>query len=143
MGLLVIFHALVMIAWIRLATIIGALYFSNSGTSVTVLLEQLWLSGEGLGMISLFALSGAVLAAVVFVTSAVSWPMILDRKNGAINAMATSIKGVMQNKLVMLIWAAIIGVLFIIGIATLYIGLLFIIPILGHASWHAYKELVK
>lgn len=143
MGLLVVFHALVMIAWIRLATIIGALYFSHSGASVTTLLEQLWLSGEGLAMISVFVLSGAALAAVVFVTSAVSWPMTLDRNKGAINAMATSIKAVMQNKLVMLIWASIIGGLFIIGLATLYVGLLFIVPILGHASWHAYKELVE
>lgn len=142
MGLLVVFHALVMIAWIRLATIIGALYFGNSSASVTVLFEQLWLSGEGIGIVALFALSGAALAAVVFVSSAVSWPMMLDRNKGVINAMATSIKAVMQNKLVMLIWALIISVFFIVGLATFYIGLVFIIPILGHATWHAYKELV-
>lgn len=143
MGLLVVFHALVMIAWIRLATIIGALYFGHSGVSVTVLFEQLWSSGEGIGMIVLFALSGAGLAALVFVTSAVSWPMVLDRHTGVINAMATSIKAVNQNKPVMLLWAALIGLLFIVGLATLYVGLLFIIPILGHATWHAYKELVE
>lgn len=142
MGLLLVFHALVMIAWIRLATLIGALYFSNSGTSVTVLFGQLWNTGEGFEMIALFSLSGAILAAMVFVTSAVSWPMILDRKDGVIVAMATSVKAVMQNKLAMLIWATVIGLLFIIGIATLYIGLIFIIPVLGHATWHAYKELV-
>jgi uncharacterized membrane protein len=143
MGLLVIFHVVVMIAWIRLATIIGALYFGHSGASVTVLFEQLWRSGEGIEIIALFALSGAALAGAVFVTSAVSWPMILDRNKGVINAMATSIKAVMQNKLVMLIWAGLIGLLFIIGLVTLYVGLLFIIPILGHATWHAYKELVE
>ena len=143
MGLLVIFHALVMIAWIRLATIIGALYFGHSGASVSVLFEQLWSSGEGLGMILLFILSGAGLAGLVFMTSAVSWPMVLDRNNGVINAMATSVKAVSQNKLVMLFWAALIGLLFIIGLATFYLGLLLIIPILGHATWHAYRELVE
>lgn len=143
MGLLVIFHALVMIAWIRLATIIGALYFGHTSTSVTVLFERLWQTGEGLEMIALFAIAGAALAAAVFISSAVSWPMILDRREGVINAMATSIKAVTQNKLAMLTWAALIGALFLVGLMTFYIGLLVIIPILGHATWHAYKELVE
>lgn len=143
MGLLVVFHALVMIAWIRLATIIGALYFSHSNTSVSVLMERLWQSGEGIEIIALFALAGAALAAIVFISGAVSWPMILDRRDGVINAMATSIKVVTQNKAVMLFWAALIGTLFLLGLATLYIGFLLIIPLLGHASWHAYKDSVE
>lgn len=143
MGLLVVFHALVMIAWIRLATIIGALYFGHSSTSVTVLFEQLWHSGEGLEIITLFAAAGAALAAAVFITSAVSWPMILERREGVINAMSTSIKAVSHNKLVMLSWAVLIGALFLVGLVTAYIGLLIIIPVLGHATWHAYKDLVE
>ncbi|MGD8812066.1 MAG: DUF2189 domain-containing protein [Thioalkalispiraceae bacterium] len=142
MGLLVVFHALVMIAWIRLATIIGALYFGHTATSVTVLFEQLWRTGAGIEMIGLFALAGAALAAVVFISSAVSWPMILDRREGVLNAMATSIKAVMQNKLTMLVWAALIGLLFMLGLVTFYLGLLVILPVLGHATWHAYKELI-
>lgn len=143
MGILAIFHVLIMVAWLRLATIIGALYFSHSGTSVTVLFDQLWQTGEGIEMFTLFTLSGAILAAVVFVASAVSWPMILDRKSSVINTLVTSYKAVMKNKQVMLVWAALIGVLFIIGLATLYLALLVIIPVLGHATWHAYKELVE
>lgn len=143
MGLLVVFHILVMIAWIRLATIVGALYFGHSDTSVMVLLEQLWRSGTGLEMISLFAVAGAALAAIVFISGAVSWPMILDRREGVINAMGTSINAVMKNKLTMFIWATLIGILFLLGLVTLYIGLIVIIPVLGHASWHAYKELVE
>ena len=143
MGLLVVFHALVMVAWIRLATIVGALYFGHTSNGVTVLFEKMWQTGEGLEMIALFAVAGATLAAIVFIASAVSWPMILDRRESVITAMATSIKAVMQNKLVMLIWAALIGALFLVGLVTFYIGLLVIIPILGHATWHAYKELVE
>jgi len=142
-GLLVVFHAIVMIAWIRLGTIIGALYIGSNGTSVSVLFEELWRSGEGLQMMAVFTVAGAVIAAAVFITSVISWPMILDRREGAIHAMATSVKVVMHNKLVMLTWAASIGLLFVVGIATFYLGLLIIIPILGHATWHAYKELVE
>lgn len=142
-GLLIVFHAVVMIAWIRLGTIIGALYLGNTSASVSVLFEELWRSGEGLQMMALFTVAGAVIAAAIFITSAVSWPMILDRREGVIHALATSIKAVMHNKLVMLTWAALIGLLFVIGVVTFYIGLLIVIPILGHATWHAYKELVE
>lgn len=142
MALLVVFHALIMIAWIRITSLMSALYVTNTGTSITVLTEQIW-SGAGIQMLVLFALSGAVLAALVFVTSVVSWPMILDRNRGVINAIATSIKTVTHNKRPMLVWAILIGLLFTVGVATLYVGLLFIIPVLGHATWHAYKDLVQ
>ena len=143
MGLLVVFHALVMVAWIRLATIVGALYFVHSNTSVTVLLERLWQTGQGIEMIALLAVIGAVLAAVVFISGVVTWPMILDRGDGVITAMATSLKVVTENKAVMLFWVTMIGWLFSVGLATFYIGFILIMPLLGHASWHAYKDLVK
>jgi uncharacterized membrane protein len=143
MGLLVVFHAVVMIAWIRLATLIGALYFSHSGSSVTMLFQQVWSSPEGIGLLALFLLIGGALAALVFVTGAVSWPMVLHRSSGVINAMATSIQVVRRNKAAMAVWAALIVALFALGVATLYLGLIIIIPVLGHATWHAYRALVE
>ncbi|MBD3671807.1 MAG: DUF2189 domain-containing protein [Gammaproteobacteria bacterium] len=143
MGLLIVFHALVMIAWIRMSALIGGLYFSRTGgTDVVTALQNLITSGEGFALFGLLLVSGGVLAALVFVSAAVSWPMVLDRNTGVINAMATSIKAVGQNKAAMLVWGALIVALIALGIATLYIGLLFIIPILGHATWHAYRDLV-
>ena len=143
MALLVVFQALIMIAWIRLVTLMSAIYVTNTGTSVTVLFDQLFSSGEGLGFLSMFVLAGAALATLVFVTSAVAWPMLLHRATGVLIAITTSVKAVMQNKLVMLIWAGLIVSLVIIGSATLAIGLVVILPVIGHASWHAYRELVQ
>jgi uncharacterized membrane protein len=143
MGLLVVFHAVVMIAWIRLTTLVGALYFSKTGTSIAGLIEQVSTTGEGFLVVGLLMLSGGLLAALVFVTSAVSWPMLLDRSSGVINAVATSIKVVRQNKLTMMIWAMWIVSLLSIGLATFYIGLLVIMPVLAHATWHAYRALVE
>lgn len=142
MALLVTFHAVVMVAWIRLATLISALYFSGTRFNVTTLLENLVTTPEGLGMLSLFMVTGGILAALVFVTSVVSWPMLLDRRSGVINAIATSVNVVNQNRLVMILWAVLIVGLLSIGLATLYLGLVIILPVLGHASWHAYRALV-
>lgn len=143
MGLLVVFHAVVMIAWIRLTTLVSAMYFSNTGTSIAGLSTQLFISSEGLGLMAMLVISGGLLAMMVFVTSVISWPMLLDRSSGVINAIATSIAAVKHNKLVMLVWASVIIGLLAIGIATLFIGLLVIMPVLGHATWHAYRSLIN
>ena len=144
MALLVVFQALIMIAWIRLVTLMSALYVTNTGSSITVLSNQLFSSGEGLGFLGMFVLAGAALATLVFVTSVVAWPMLLHRATGVLIAISTSVKAVMQNKLTMLIWAGLIVSLILIGgVATLSVGLVVILPIIGHASWHAYRDMVE
>ena len=144
MALLVVFQALIMIAWIRLVTLMSAIYVTNTGTSITLLSDQLFTSSEGLGFLSVFVLAGAALAGLVFVTSAVAWPMLLHRATGVLIAISTSVKAVMQNKLAMLIWAGLIVSLILIGgVATLSVGLVVILPVIGHASWHAYRDVVE
>lgn len=143
MALLVIFQALIMIAWIRLVTLMSALYLTNTGTSVTVLFDHLLTSRDGLGFLSLFVLAGGALATLVFVTSVVAWPMLLHRSTGVLVAILTSVKAVMENKPAMLIWAGLIISLIIMGFATFSLGLLVILPVIGHASWHAYRDLVE
>lgn len=142
MALLVVFQALVMIAWIRLVSLMSALYVTNTGSSVTVLFDQLFSSGEGLGFLAVFVLAGAALAALVFITSVVAWPMLLHGSSGVLIAMITSYKAVMANKPVMVIWASLIVSLVLVGFATAFVGLLVILPVIGHATWHAYRELV-
>jgi uncharacterized membrane protein len=143
MALLVIFQALIMVAWIRLVTLMSALYVTNTGSSVTVLFNQMFTSGEGLGFLAVFMFAGAVLAALLFVTSVVAWPMLLHRSSGVLVAIITSFKAVMANKTVMIIWAGLIVSLVLFGFATLSLGLLIILPVIGHATWHAYRDLVE
>ncbi len=144
MALLVTFQAVIMVAWIRLVALMSALYVSNTGTSVTVLYDQLLTSEQGLGFLGLFMLAGAALAALVFITSVVAWPMLLHQSSGVLVAIVTSVKAVMVNKIVMLLWAGlIISLVVAIGIITAAIGLLVVLPVIGHASWHAYRDLVE
>ena len=85
---------------------------------------------------------GAVFAGVVFAASAFSLPMIMDRKADAITAVVTSINAVLRNKNPMLLWAVIIVLTVLLGFATALIGFLVLLPIIGHATWHAYKETI-
>lgn len=86
---------------------------------------------------------GSIFAAIVFSMSVVALPMMLDRGTDAITAALTSINAVLNNKGPMLLWAVIIGLLMLLGVATGLLGLALVFPLLGHASWHAYRETVQ
>jgi uncharacterized membrane protein len=85
---------------------------------------------------------GAVFTSVVFTISAFSLPMLMDRKTDAVTAVVTSVNAVLRNKRTMLLWAGIIVVSVIIGFATFFIGFIFIMPLIGHATWHGYKATI-
>lgn len=88
------------------------------------------------------SLVGAVFAGVVFAASAFSLPMIMDRKTDAITAVVTSTNAVLRNKKPMLFWAVIIFCTVLLGFATFLIGFVVLLPIIGHATWHAYQETI-
>ena len=92
--------------------------------------------------LSIGSFVGAIFSAIIFCASAFSLPMIMDRKVDMITAIVTSVNAVLKNKKVMLLWAGLILLSLIIGFATAFIGLLFLMPLIGHATWHAYQETI-
>ena len=95
---------------------------------------------ENIGFLLSYSAVGAVFAGLIFVTSVISIPMILDRQTDAISAGLTSIRACLQNPGVMLWWGLLIALL--VGLAMLpwFAGLLVAGPVVGHATWHAYKQ---
>jgi uncharacterized membrane protein len=89
-----------------------------------------------------FAVGGA-LAALVFVVSVVSVPLIIDKGAHAGQAMAASVSAAFGNIPTMIVWSALILVLTVVGYAPLLFGLLIIGPLLGHATWHAYRDMIR
>ncbi len=85
---------------------------------------------------------GAMFSAVVFAASAFSLPMLMDRRADAVTAVVTSINAVLRNKGPMLVWAGIIVASVILGALTAWLGFLLILPLLGHATWHAYRATI-
>lgn len=85
---------------------------------------------------------GGLLAAPLFASSVVSIPLLLDRRVTLWQAVLTSWGAVLANPITLSTWAACIMLLALLGLATLFVGMVFIIPLLGHGSWHAYRALV-
>ncbi|WP_271009760.1 DUF2189 domain-containing protein [Paucibacter sp. B51] len=86
---------------------------------------------------------GALLAAPVFASTLVAVPLLLDRDIGVLGAVFTSWRVVMEYPAPVALWAAIIMLLTLLGMASFMIGLVLVVPLLGHASWHAYRDLVS
>jgi uncharacterized membrane protein len=85
---------------------------------------------------------GGVLAAPVFASSVVAIPLLLDQRVGVLAAVLTSWRVVIENPAPMALWAGLLMALSLLGMATLLVGLLLVVPWLAHASWHAYRDLV-
>jgi uncharacterized membrane protein len=85
---------------------------------------------------------GSLFAAFVFCISAFSLPMIIDRKTDMITAVVTSFNAVLRNKVPMLVWALLIISAVALGVITAFIGLGITLPLIGHATWHAYRETI-
>ncbi|MDX1507154.1 MAG: hypothetical protein R3358_02660, partial [Woeseiaceae bacterium] len=85
---------------------------------------------------------GAVFAAVTFSASAFSLPMIMHRDVDSVTAIVTSVNAVLRNKLAMAIWLTMIVAGLLVGVATAFVGLVVIVPVIGYAAWHSYNETI-
>lgn len=94
------------------------------------------------GYLAIGTLVGAVFAAVTFSASAFSLPMIMHRDVDSVTAIVTSINAVLRNKLAMMVWLAVIVAGLVVGAATAFIGMAFILPVIGYAAWHGYQETI-
>lgn len=141
-SLLVVALGLILLAWVRVTGLLTALSVAAVDPSLPVLVDTLLLTPEGLIFLGMFLLSGAVLAALVFCMSVVAFPMLLDRKVDTLTAVATSVLAVRRNLPAMIVWAALITGLTLIGLLSFYLGLIVTMPLIGHATWHAYRQIV-
>ena len=137
--ILMLFH----LVWVRIALLLVPLFFEGPNPGLAELHLVLLLSSSGLAFIVVGTLIGAVLAAIVFAMAAISIPMLLDRDVGVISAIATSFVAVSHNVRPMALWAALIVVFTGLALVLFYVGLAVALPLVGHASWHCYKDLVE
>jgi len=134
---------LVAIFWERLSAILFALSYGGEAPDLRRFIFDVFLSGNYPQVVLAYVSVGGAFAAIVFVISAISIPMLLDRNGDIYTAMATSFLAVTRNIAPMLVWAALIVALTAAGFATALFGLIVIFPILGHATWHAYRDLTQ
>ena len=87
--------------------------------------------------------AGFVFATVVFTLSVMSFPMLLDRDVSIAAAIATSVRAVLKNPLTMGSWGFIVAGTLLLGAVPFFVGLAFVLPVLGHATWHLYRKTVE
>lgn len=141
-GMFGLMLAFILSAWERISAILVGLFLKTDIITDQSFTLGLLLSPEHAGFLLPYMLIGGAVAALVFVLSVVSLPMLMDRKVDIITAVVTSLWVVRENPLPMLVWALLIGVLGFIGLLVWFVPLAVIFPVLGHATWHAYRDLV-
>lgn len=130
------------LAWIRVAFLIFALFFSSEPPAFDQLVDRIFFSAETIPFLLTGTALGAVIATAVFSIAVISIPMLLDRETDVFTAMATSIAVVRENPRAMAVWAFLIVLFTAAGMVTAFLGLALALPLIGHASWHAYRDLV-
>lgn len=139
--LLAFFYA----CWERLTTALVAYLLGNQWIwGFEELVREIFLTDRHPTLAMVWMFSGGLVAGLTFVCSVVTAPLLLDRESVRVDqAIATSIDVVAENVPAMLVWSLSIAVLTFLGFATFMLGLALIMPILGHATWHAYRDLVE
>lgn len=143
-GLMGLGLMLFLLAWIRLATLIFALFFSSNPPRPegALFIVDVFLSVESLPFLVVGTLVGGILAALVFAFSVISIPLLLDREVNIFVAVSTSVAAVRRNFWTMALWAWLIVIFVGVGLATAYVGLIVTVPLIGLATWHAYRDSV-
>lgn len=134
-GFYALILTLLLAVWIRVSMVVVALAFPEGRID--------WGAADAWLFAAAYAAAGGALALFVFATSSLSLPLLLDRRDmDTISAAIVSFNALRANFATMLAWAACIVALTAAGFATFYAGLAVVLPLVGHMTWHAYRELI-
>ena len=133
---------IIMQLWMAANFVLFALLYKGLSPPLGNFFADVFLSEEGRAFAIASVVVGFALAWAAYAISVVSVPILMDRKVDGFTAVRTSIKAVLQNFWPMMLWAALIVVIIGLGLLTFYVGLIVALPLVGHASWHAYRDLV-
>lgn len=111
--------------------------------SVAAFLSDVFTTGAGWAMLIIGMAVGFGFALVVLATSVVSFPLLLHHNIGVLAAVETSLRVFRENPRVIVTWGAVVAGLLVLGSIPFFIGLIVVLPVLGHATWHLYRRAVK
>lgn len=140
LGLLLtaIFVLWLLAAWAIYAATLGP----EPPASAADFLRDVFTTGAGWAMIIVGVGVGFLFAVLVLAISVVSFPLLLDRDVGLETAVRTSVRAVAANPGMMALWGLIVAGSLVVGSIPLFLGLVIVMPVLGHATWHLYRKVV-
>ncbi|MCV2870454.1 DUF2189 domain-containing protein [Defluviimonas sp. WL0002] len=129
--------------WVFVAHALFALFVGLRAFSGSMSLFEVFLQGSGPIMLLIGTVVGAAFSTVLFSISVVGLPLLLEREVDFVTAMIHSVQATLANLRVMAAWGAVIAGALFLGMLPMFLGLLIVLPVLGHSSWHMYRRLVQ
>jgi uncharacterized membrane protein len=141
-GMFALVLAVILLVWARASLIVFALFYTAAMPTVQGFLAQV-LSLDNVEFLLAYLVVGGFFAILVFAISVVSVPMMLDRDTDGVTAVLTSLRAFAANLPAMIVWGVTIIAVVGAGFALWFVGLVVAAPVVGHATWHAYRALVE
>ena len=132
-----------LLLWLLFAALVFALAFPDAGFDWERALVSTLFTDRGLWFLGFGSAVGALMAGTAFLFGAFSLPLMLDRKTELAEALAISATAVAVNPRAMAVWAGLVVLFIGAGLATWYVGLCVTLPLIGHATWHAYRAVIR
>ena len=132
----------VFLFWVFVAHALFALFMGLRAFDTGSDMASLFLEGNGPLMLLVGGVVGAGFAAVLFATTVVGLPLLLEKEIDFVTAMIHSVQTALANPVVMAAWGTVIAGLLFLGMLPLFLGLFIVLPVLGHATWHMYRRLL-
>jgi uncharacterized membrane protein len=140
MGLLLM---LIYLAWVEIALLLFMLFLGPQPMPpLDVFVSNLLLTPRGLGLLIVGSGVGMALGLTVFTISAVAVPLLMTERVDVVTAATMSVGACRKNPKAMALWAALIAGAMLLGFVTLFFGLVITFPLIGHATWHAFRDLL-
>lgn len=140
-GVLAVVQAVILLLWVRASMMVFALFYNKGLPTLEGFLSQLF-SFDNIEFIAVYCCVGLLFAGIVFAISWIAIPLMLDRDTDAITAMLISTSALFINLPVAIVWASTIVGLVVFGFFTWNLGFIVAMPLVGHATWHAYREVL-
>jgi uncharacterized membrane protein len=138
-GLVALFLVWILVAWLIYANTLNGI----TPTSASAFLHDVFRTSTGQTMIVVGMGVGFLFALAAMMISVVSFPLLLDQDAGLDTAVRTSVKAVLANPGPMAVWGLVVAGGLVLGSIPAFVGLVVVIPVLGHATWHLYRKLVQ
>jgi uncharacterized membrane protein len=131
------------VTWVAAAQAIYIAAFGYGGaTGASDFVRRVLTTRDGWWLIAVGCSTGFVFALLALCLSVVSFPLMLDRHAGALEAVVTSLRVAARNPVTVAAWGLIVAALLVVGTIPFFLGLAVVIPLLGHASWHLYRAAI-
>ena len=130
--------------WVFMAHLVFAIFMGlEPMVNILTNWQDTILTQNGITMLVVGTIVGTAMASMLFALTVVSLPMLLDREMDFITAMINSFQLVARNPVVMLAWGLMIGISVFAAMLPFFLGLFLVLPVMGHATWHLYRNAVS